>query len=98
MNRHSAREKLIAEHAPNPRIPRAAGYIQHLAMPHRRRRIEQHSTPALELEGHIEPRKRQPLDEPRDVPYLRRLTAHELAPRRHVEEQLPHFNGRPCRM
>ena len=63
-----------------------------------RRCIEQQARPVPQAETDVKPRERQALDQARDVAQLGGLAAHELAPRRHVEEQVAHLDGRAGQM
>ena len=59
-----------------------------------RRCIEQQARPVAQAETDVKPRERQALDQARDMAQLGGVAAHELAPRRHVEEEVPHLDGR----
>jgi len=63
-----------------------------------RRSIEEHPRAVAQAKAHVEARQHQPLHEPRDVRQLGRVAAHELAARRHVEEQVAHLDGGARRM
>ena len=58
-----------------------------------RRGIQQHPRAVAQAKAHVKARQHQPLHELRDVRELGRFAAHELAPRRHIEEQVTHLDG-----
>ena len=64
----------------------------------RRRMIGQRAARRGEPEADVEPAEREALDQPFDLAELGALGAQELAPRRHVEEQVAHLDGRARRM
>src|SRR5882757_9745294 len=90
IHRHGACRELLAE-----QFRQACGLG---AFSRSRRSVEQQARAVAEPESHIEAREREPFDQPDDMAQLGRITAHELAPRGHVEEQLAYFDASALRM
>ncbi len=87
---HRVGDEVVAQHRRHTRVARA--------LVARRRMIGEHLARGREPEAHVEATQREPLDEPLDLRQLRALGAQELAPRRHVEEQVAHLDRRAVRM